>query len=53
VTKPDKPGKGTPDADRPSIFTAVHDQMGRRLQARKAPVEIFASDHIEKTPTAN
>jgi uncharacterized protein (TIGR03435 family) len=53
VTKPGKTGKAEPDTDRPSIFTALHDQMGLRLQARKAPVEIFVIDHIEKTPTAN
>jgi uncharacterized protein (TIGR03435 family) len=53
VTKPGKPDKAEPDTDRPSIFTALRDQMGLRLQARKAPVEIFVIDHIEKTPTAN
>jgi len=52
-TKPGKTGKAKPDTDGPSIFTALHDQMGLRLQARKAPVEIFVIDHIEKTPTAN
>src|SRR5713226_7175389 len=41
ATKPGKAGKAEPDTNRPSIFTALHDQMGLRLQARKAPVEIF------------
>ena len=50
--KPGKIGEAKPDPDRPSIFTALRDQMGLRLQARKAPVEIFVIDHIE-TPTAN
>ena len=53
VTKPGKMGKAKQDRDGPSIFTALHEQMGLRLQARKAPVEIFVIDHIEKTPTAN
>jgi uncharacterized protein (TIGR03435 family) len=53
VTKPGKTFKAEPDADRPSIFTALHDQMGLRLQARKAPVAIFVINHIDKTPTAN
>jgi uncharacterized protein (TIGR03435 family) len=53
VTKPGKTAEAKPDADRPSIFTALHDQMGLRLQARKAPVEIIVIDHIEKSPTAN
>lgn len=53
ATKPGKTGKVEPATDRPSIFTALHDQMGLRLQARKAPVEILAIDHIEKIPTEN
>jgi uncharacterized protein (TIGR03435 family) len=53
VTKPGKTSEPKPDTDRASIFTALHDQMGLRLQARKAPVEIFVIDHIDKTPTAN
>ena len=53
VTKPGKTREAKPDTDRSSIFTALQDQMGLRLRARKAPVEIFVIDHIEKTPTAN
>jgi uncharacterized protein (TIGR03435 family) len=51
--KPGKPGKSQPVKDRPSVFTALQDQLGLRLEARKAPVEIFVIDHIEKTPSAN
>jgi uncharacterized protein (TIGR03435 family) len=36
-----------------SISTALRDQLGLRLQTRKAPVEIVIVDHIEKTPTDN
>lgn len=35
-----------------SIFTAVQEQLGLRLEARKAPIEIMAVDHFEK-PSAN
>ena len=35
-----------------SIFHAVQ-QMGLKLEARKAPVEVIVIDHVEKTPTAN
>jgi uncharacterized protein (TIGR03435 family) len=51
--KPGKADKARAETDRPSIFTAIHDQLGLRLQARKAPVEIFVVDHFEKTPTEN
>jgi uncharacterized protein (TIGR03435 family) len=54
-TRREKPGKAgrNPSDDLPSIFTALQDQMGLRLEARKAPVEILVVDHIEKTPIAN
>src|SRR5579863_3765245 len=31
----------------PSIFTAVQDQLGLRLEASKGPVEIMVIDHVE------
>jgi uncharacterized protein (TIGR03435 family) len=34
--------------DRPSIFTAVQDQLGLRLEAGKAPIDMLVIDHIEK-----
>ncbi len=35
-----------------SVFTAVQ-QLGLRLDPRKAPVEMIVVDHLEKTPTEN
>ena len=32
----------------PSIFTAVQEQLGLKLELRKAPVEIFIIDHVER-----
>jgi uncharacterized protein (TIGR03435 family) len=41
---------GVPEA--PSIFTAIQQQLGLRLEATKAPVEVLIIDHAEK-PDAN
>jgi uncharacterized protein (TIGR03435 family) len=38
--------------DRPSIFTAVQEQLGLKLDAGKAPIEMLIIDHIQK-PDAN
>ena len=35
-----------------SIFSTVQ-QMGLKLEARKAPIEVIVIDHVEKAPTEN
>jgi uncharacterized protein (TIGR03435 family) len=37
----------------PTIFEAVQDQLGLRLEPRKASIEILVVDHVEKIPTEN
>ena len=48
------PGPSAPDGQAgPSIFTAVQEQLGLKLEARKAPVEILVIDGGEKVPSEN
>lgn len=36
-----------------TIFAAVQSQLGLKLEAKKAPLELLVIDHIEKTPSEN
>jgi uncharacterized protein (TIGR03435 family) len=42
----------TTQPDGPSIFSALQEQLGLKLESRKAPVEFLIIDHIER-PSAN
>jgi len=48
---PIQPG-GPADSDAPSLFTALEEQLGLKLEAQTGPVEVLVIDHVEQ-PTPN
>lgn len=54
ATRPNN-AAGVPDDlrdDRPSLFTALQQQLGLRLEPARSPVSVLVIDHIER-PTEN
>ncbi len=50
-------GQRAPDADpgdaAPTIFTALQQQLGLRLEQTKTPLDVLVIDSVDKTPTDN
>jgi uncharacterized protein (TIGR03435 family) len=44
---------GASEPEGPTIFTALQEQLGLKLQSKKASIEALVVDHLEKVPTEN
>jgi len=49
---PDVPKPPQSDNAGPSIFSAIQEQLGLKLESAKGPVDVLIIDHVER-PSAN
>jgi uncharacterized protein (TIGR03435 family) len=49
---PEGAGAPPPDWHGPSLFTALEEQLGLKLESQKGPVELFAIERVAR-PSAN
>lgn len=48
-----KPGSSGFDGEGRSVFQAIQDDMGLKLEPRKSPVDVLVIEAVNKTPTKN
>jgi uncharacterized protein (TIGR03435 family) len=41
------------ESSAPVIFPALQEQLGLKLEAKQAALDVFVLDHAEKSPTGN
>jgi hypothetical protein len=51
-SRPPSAGSTTTERGKPPLFTAIQEQLGLKLEPRKAPVEMLVIDHVEQ-PSPN
>lgn len=49
----DGPGANPPETEAASLFTALQEQLGLKLEQKKGPLDLLVIDHSEKAPVEN
>jgi uncharacterized protein (TIGR03435 family) len=47
------PAAGPDAASGPTLFSALQEQLGLKLETSKAPIEVLVIDHAQRIPAEN